>query len=194
MVSYFKDGGAFTPTDIEYLRGMFYVTTGYSPLDYVLTARIMSTAPFSAEWDRLAFGGKGDQPGQFGTGHGITIGPDGQELYIADRPNAEIDRFDPRGHYLSTLELPEGAFPCDVDFEDEYAVVGCLHGPDRSKGAPIYILCEGEVISTVMPKEDLKLDRFQHIHNAVMRQIGGTFYLIVQSWNPGDFAILEQAR
>jgi hypothetical protein len=70
--------------------------------------------------------------------------------------------------------------------------VGSLDGPDGSKGAPIYILENDKLISTVMPKEDLGLENFKHIHNAVMRQVGGKYYLIAQAWNPGDFAILEQ--
>ena len=43
-----------------------------------------------------------------------------------------------------------------------------------------------------MAKSELGLENFQHIHNAVMRAYGGKHYLIVQAWNPGDFAILEQ--
>jgi hypothetical protein len=70
--------------------------------------------------------------------------------------------------------------------------VGSLDGPDPSKGAPIYILENDKLISTVMPKEDLGLENFKHIHNAVLRQYGNKLYLIAQAWNPGDFAILEQ--
>ena len=32
---------------------------------------------------------------------------------------------------------------------------GCPHGPDLNKGAPIYILDNGKVVSTVMIKEEL---------------------------------------
>ncbi len=88
--------------------------------------------------------------------------------------------------------MPLGSFPCDIDYEGPYAIVGSLHGPDRSKGAPIYILEDDKLISTVMVKEDLGLEKFQHIHNAVLRQHGNKLYIIAQAWNPGDFAILEQ--
>ena len=67
-----------------------------------------------------------------------------------------------------------------------------MHGPDRSKGAPIYILKGDKVVSAVMIKEDLGLKNFQHIHNAVLRKTNDKFYIIAQAWNPGDFAILEQ--
>ena len=51
-----------------------------------------------------------------------------------------------------------------------------------------------KLISTIMPKEDLGLKNFQHIHNAVLREYGNKLYVIAQAWNPGDFAILEQVN
>ena len=189
---YFFGKGNFTPTDVEELGGQFYVATGYSSLDFILTARILSTNPFKVIWHDLAFGGKGSDPGEFGTGHGITVPPGKKRLDVADRPNSEVDRFTRYGHYQSTLKLPKGSFPCDIDYEGKYGIVGCLHGPDRSKGAPIYILKGDKVVSAVMIKEDLGLKNFQHIHNAVLRKTNDKFYIIAQAWNPGDFAILEQ--
>ena len=190
--NYFYGKGQFAPTDVEQLDGLLYVTTGYSSLDFVLAARILSTNPFKAVWHDLAFGGKGSGAGQFGTGHGITVPPGKKRIDVADRPNSEVDRFTRYGHHLSTLELPKGSFPCDIDYLDRLAIVGCLHGPDRSKGAPVYILEGDQIVSTIMPKEELGLANFQHIHNAVLHRVGSTFYIIVQAWNPGDFAILEQ--
>ncbi len=190
---YFRGGGNFAPTDVEYLDGLYYVTTGYSNLDFVLTAKIISTSPFDAVWNALAFGGKGDAPDQFRTAHGITVVPGTKEFDISDRPNSQIKRFSRYGHYLGTLKMPAGALPCDIDFLPPYAIVAALDGPDPNKGAPIYILEGGELISTIMPKEDLGLENFKHNHNAVLRKIGGKYYIIAQAWNPGDFAILEQA-
>jgi hypothetical protein len=192
--TYFENDGPFIPTDTEQLDGMLYVPTGYSKLDFVLTAKILSTKPFKAEWYDMAFGGKGEGVGQFGTGHGVTIPPGTKRIDIADRPNAEIDRFTRHGQYIETVHLPEGSFPCDIDYLDEYGIIGALHGPDRTKGAPIYILEDDKVISTIMIKEDLGLENFQHIHNAVMHKVNGKRYLIAQAWNPGDFAILENVE
>ena len=189
---YFDQGNGFVPTDVEQLDGLFYITTGYSKLDYVLTARILSLDPFQAAWYDLVFGGKGKGAGEFSTGHGITVPTGTKRIDVADRANSEIDRFTRYGHYRSTLKLPEGSFPCDVDYIGNNGIVGCLHGPDRSQGAPVYILEGDEVVSTVMPKEELGLENFQHIHNAVFRKIGEKHYIIIQAWNPGDFAILEQ--
>lgn len=191
---YFAGGGAFVPTDVEQLDGLFYIPTGYSKLDYVLTAKVNSTSPFAATWNPLAFGGRGTGPGQLGTGHGVTIPPGTTRIDVADRPNSEIDRYSRTGEYLSTLSLPKGSFPCDIQYLDKFAVVGALHGPDRSKGAPIYLLENDKVVSTIMPKEDLGLSNFQHIHNAVIKKQGGKLYIIAQAWNPGDFAILEQVK
>ncbi len=190
--AYFKGRGNFVPTDVEQLDGLLYVATGYSNLDFVLTARILSTAPFRAEWHDLAFGGKGTGPGQFGTGHGITIPPGARRIDVADRPNSEIDHFTRYGHHISTLKMPLGSWPCDIDYLDGYAIVGSLHGPDRRQGAPIYILKDEELVSTIMPRQDLGLENFQHVHNAVLHRHNERFYIIAQAWNPGDFAILEQ--
>jgi len=88
--------------------------------------------------------------------------------------------------------MPKGSLPCDIDYLDHYAVVAALDGPDTRKGAPIYILEDDKLISTILPKEDLGLQNFKHNHNAVPKKIGNTYYIIVQAWERGDFAILEQ--
>ena len=189
---FYAGGGAFAPTDVEYLDGLLYVTTGYSPLDAVLTARVTSARPLRLAWHDLAFAGRGDGPGQLGTGHGLTIPRGTKRIDVADRANAEIDRFTRHGQYLSTLRLPTGSMPCDIDYLGRYAVVPALDGPDKSRGAPIYILEDDRLVSTVFPQEDLGLANFKHVHNAVLRQVGGRLYVIAQTWNPGDFAVLEQ--
>jgi len=191
---YFLGGGNFAPTDVEELDGLYYITTGYSNLDYVLTARILSLDPFETAWYDMAWGGKGEAHGQFGTAHGITVVPGTTQFDISDRPHSRIERYSRYGRYLSTTKMPAGSLPCDISYLDQYAIVAALDGPDTSKGAPIYILEDGKVISTIMPKEDLGLENFKHNHNAVLRKIGEKFYIIVQAWNPGDFAILEQAE
>ncbi len=190
--AYFADGGAFVPTDADYLAGRLYVTTGYSALDYVLTASVDHASGLTMSWTPLAFGGRGDGDGQFGTGHGVTISPDGAEVHVTDRPNGEIKRFTLDGRYLSTLRLPGSSWPADVDYEGGYTVAGCLFGLDRERGAPIYVLRGEVVVSTVWPKDELGLERFQHIHDAVIREVGGVLYIIAQAWNPGDFVVLRQ--
>lgn len=194
VATYFKDGGAFVPTDVEVLDKRFYVTTGYSKLDWVLTADVKIDDNVSSTWTPFAFGGKGDGPGQFGTGHGITIAPDGT-ITVADRANAEIESFKSDGTHLGKVDMPAGSKPCDVDYQSGYMIVGCLEGPDKeAAAAPIYLVKDGEIVSTILIKDDLGLDKFTHIHNAVMVERDDTFYIIAQAWNPGDFAILEQVK
>lgn len=183
---------AFIPTDVEYLNSTYFITTGYSALDYVLEAKVAPGAPLQTTWLGTAFGGKGTGPGQFGTGHGITVAPDRSTITISDRANSELDRFTPDGKYIDTVTMPEKSLPCDVAFESGYTVVGCLEGTDKTKGAPIFLLKDDKIVSTLMPKEDLGLELFTHIHNATALSIHGRLYVIAQAWNPGDFAIFEQ--
>jgi hypothetical protein len=189
---FFAGGGPFAPTDVEFLDGLLYVSTGYSSLDTVLTARVSGYNPLKIAWYDLAFGGRGTGPGQLGTGHGITVPIDKKRVDVADRANAEIERYTRHGQYLGTLRLPAGSMPCDIDYLGRYAVVPALDGPDRKRGAPIYLLEDDRLVSTLFPSEDLGLENFKHIHNAVLREVGGKLYVIAQTWNPGDFAILEQ--
>lgn len=191
---YFRGAGHFVPTDVEYLQGVYYIATGYSRLDYVLTARVVGTQPFKAEWHDLAFGGKGTGPGQLETGHGITIAPGSKRIDVVDRPRAEIDWFTRHGQYIGSLPTPMGSLPCDIDYLDEFALVPALDGPNKQKGAPIYLYENGKLVSTLMAKEDLGLQNFLHIHNAVLRKVDGRLYVLAQAWNPGDFAVLEQVK
>jgi hypothetical protein len=190
---YLLGGGNFAPTAVEYLEGLYYVTTGYCNLDYVLTARVNPGPQFEAAWYDLTWGGKGDGIGKFRTGHGITKPPGMVRLDVADRPNSRFERFTRYGHYLSGLAMPSGSLPCDINYLDsQYSVVPALEGPDKTKGAPIYILENEKLVSTIMIKEDLGLPNFTHIHNAAIRKIGNKLYILALAWNPGDFAILEQ--
>jgi len=189
---YFLGGGNFAPTGVAYLDGLYYITTGYSNLDFVLTARIVRVNPFESAWNDLAFGGKGNGRSQFQTAHGITLVPGSTNFDISDRPHSEVKRFSRYGHYLSTLKMPMGSLPCNIDYLGEYSVVAALDGPDPSRGAPIYLFQNGKLLSTIDPKDDLGLVNFKHVHNAALRRLDNKFYIIAQAWNPGDFAILEQ--
>lgn len=189
---YFQGGGNFAPTGATYLDGLYYISTGYSKLDYVLTARVTSSS--QVEWHDLAFGGKGDGQSQFQTAHAITVHPGSKRLDVTDRPHSEIKQFSRYGHYLSALKCPSGSLPCSVDYLDHYALVPTLVGPDPGVGAPIYLYEDSRLISTIFPQADLGLANFKHNHKAVLHKSGDALCIIVQAWNPGDFAILEQVR
>jgi hypothetical protein len=134
----------------------------------------LSSAESGVVRPRLRRSGTG--PGQLGTGHGITDPAGNERIDVADRANGEIDRFTRHGQYLSTLRMPMGSLPCDIDYLGRYAVVAALDGPDKSKGAPIYLLEDDRLVSTIFPKDDLGLVNFKHVHNAVLREAGGKLY------------------
>lgn len=192
IAAYFLGGGNFAPTGVAFLDGLYYVSTGYCQLDFVLTARVSRDDPARVAWNDLAFGGKGDGRSQFRTAHAIAVPPGTPQIDVTDRPNSEIKRFSRYGHYLSSLKMPMGSLPCSIDWLDGYALVPTLAGPDPSQGAPIYLFRDGRLVSSIFPKSDLGLTNFTHNHKAVLHRQGDKLCIIVQAWNPGDFAILEQ--
>lgn len=78
-------------TDITFAPGgRLFISDGYG------NARILE---YTAKGKRVRmWGSKGSGPGEFRIPHGIAN--DGQTLYVADRENARIQRFDFDGHYL----------------------------------------------------------------------------------------------
>lgn len=192
IAGYFLGGGNFAPTGVAYLDGLYYVSTGYCQLDFVLTARVSPGDSARIEWNDLAFGGKGDGRSQFRTAHAIAVCPATTQLDVTDRPHSEIKRFSRYGHFLSSLKMPMGSLPCSIDWLDGYALVPTLAGPDPSQGAPIYLFRDGWLVSSIFPKSDLGLANFAHNHKAVLHRREDKLCIIVQAWNPGDFAILEQ--
>jgi hypothetical protein len=70
--------------------GRLYISDGYG------NARILE---YTADGRRIrVWGSKGSAPGQFQIPHGVAF--DGKVLYVADRTNARIQRFDTDGRYL----------------------------------------------------------------------------------------------
>jgi hypothetical protein len=79
-------------TDIVFLPGgRLFLTDGYGRM------RVLG---YSAGGTRISeWGGRGDNPGQFRVPHGLAY--DGQSvLYVADRDNGRLQRFDLNGRYL----------------------------------------------------------------------------------------------
>ena len=89
------DKCAFPPlcgtTDIAFAPdGRLYISDGYG------NARILA---YSADGKRLrVWGSSGTGPGQFQIPHGIAV--DDKVVYVADRTNARVQRFDLDGKYL----------------------------------------------------------------------------------------------
>jgi sugar lactone lactonase YvrE len=78
-------------TDITFgPNGRLFISDGYG------NARILE---YSADGKRVkAWGSAGTGPGQFQIPHGIAY--EGKTLYVADRGNSRVQRFDLDGHYL----------------------------------------------------------------------------------------------
>ena len=183
----------FKPTDTAIVDNNVYVADGYGS-NYITKADLTTQ-----KWTSI-FGGKTDDPempGLFGTAHGLNPSPDGQHLSITDRPHSRLEHFTFTGEFKESYRIPTGSKPCGIDFVEwegrSLGLVGSLDNPDEAKPAPIYIL-DGEsytVLSTVRPKEDLKIELADHIHNAVWYKYKNELYLICQAWNPGYYFVLE---
>ncbi len=183
----------FRPTDTVLDGNRLLVADGYG-------ANYISTADLSTRQWHSRFGGKTEDPeahGKFGTAHGMNRTPTGNQLAIADRPHSRIEISSLDGHFAASYPLPAGSRPCGIDFIQRadrwYAVIGSLDDPIKGRPAPIYILDAAtyEVISTIRPKEDLGIERADHLHNVVWHEHNGKLFLVCQSWNPGYYFALE---
>jgi hypothetical protein len=182
----------FRPTDAALAGDRLFVTDGYGA-NYVAAADLRSRS-----WSGL-FAGKTDDPtraGLFGTAHGLNPHPDGRHLSIADRPHARVQHFGHDGGFRAAYALPRGSKPCGIDFRRRgdrwYAVVASLEDPRPGRPAPIYVLDAESyaVVSTIRPKEDLRVELADHVHSAVWHDHAGQLYLICQAWNPGHYFVL----
>ena len=80
------------PTDVAVATdGTFYVSDGYGNSRIVKFSR-------EGKW-LLAWGKKGNGPGEFNLPHGISLDSHGN-VFVADRENNRIQKFDPDGHFL----------------------------------------------------------------------------------------------
>ena len=193
--AYQDEEARFNPTDTVLVGDTLYVADGYGE-NYICAADLLTRS-----WNDI-WGGKTEcrtENGKFATAHGIThYHSHHHHLVIADRPNSRLQVHDLDGNYEQSMLLPEGAWPCGIDyieFEGHHlAVIGNLKDPQEGRPAPIFIL-DGEthkVLSTIRPREDLGLDLVQHLHNVVWHVENGQLYLICQAWNPGFYFVLER--
>ncbi len=159
-------------------------------------------AELTKAWTGIIFGGrtKKAEPGKFGTNHGITIHKG--LLYVSGRYFARIHSYKPDTSFVRMFPLPEGSKPCDFEFfvadGKLYGVAASLRIAAGSKdtGAAIYIVDmeSSKIVSTIKPKDELGLTKFEHLHNVFPTIDDGRVTLFVQSWNKGDFAVLRQVK
>ncbi|MCX6590455.1 MAG: peptidyl-alpha-hydroxyglycine alpha-amidating lyase family protein [Acidobacteria bacterium] len=122
-----KAGTKFVGTaDIAFgPNGHLYIADGYG------NARILE---YSTTGERLREWGKhGTGPGEFNLPHGIAVDPQGV-IYVADRENGRIQRFDLNGKYLG--EWPELGKTFSITFHKGYLFIGTQprNAPNTSPG------------------------------------------------------------
>ena len=110
---------------------------------------------------------------------------------------SRLEHFTLEGEFKASFGIPAGSKPCGIDFIEwkgrSLALIGSLDDPNEDRPAPIYILDAEtyEVLSTVRPKEDLKIELAEHIHNTIWYTYKNELYLICQAWNPGYYFVLQ---
>ena len=195
FVEYQDKEAAYRPTDTAVVGDTLYIADGYGA-NYVSTVDLATK-----KWSGI-FGGKSDSSenrGVYGTAHGINEVPAGGSIAIADRPHSRFEIVGLDGGFRENYDLPSGSRPCGIDYHQWhgkwYAVVASLDDPDEGRPAPIYVLDAEtfQVISTIRPKEDLGIERADHIHNAIWHEHGSELFLVCQSWNPGFYFVLGPA-
>ncbi len=179
----------FGVTDVTYLSSTLYVAHGYSAGDFVLTI-VEKGGTWS--WGKLAWGGKGERPGQFQTAHGI-YAHEGH-IMVANRAAGQVIRFTPGGEYVEKFaNIPEGSLVCNVSFKDEHFFFNALSALGDQKSAPIYAHSEKDLVSTIIPG-DLDIPVLTNIHHVWPHHVDGHLFLLVHGWNKGKFAVLKMEK
>ena len=195
--AYASEDAPYNPTDTVLVDDDLFIADGYGS-NYITTADVNTQ-----EWKSI-FGGKTEDAtgnGKFATAHGISRHHHHHHhLVIADRPSSRVQEHSTDGTYHHTHTLPAGSWPCGINTIEHdgrwLSVIGSLVDPEENRPAPIYIVDADtfEVLSTIRPKEDLGLDKVQHLHNVVWHVHNDNLYLVCQAWNPGFYFVLERVR
>ncbi len=181
----------FGVTDVTYLKGTIFVAHGYSKGDFVLTIKEKGGV---WSWGKLAWGGKGDNPGQFQTAHGIYAHDN--HILVANRAAGQVVKFTKKGEFVETFKnIPEGSLVCNVSFKTEHFFFNALSAINDQKSAPIYAHTGEKLVSTIIPG-NLDIPILSNIHHVwphfVEAENGSKhLYLLVHGWNKGKFAVLK---
>jgi len=188
---YSKEDSNFGVTDVTYLKGTIYVAHGYSKGDFVLT---ITEKNGNWTWGKLAWGGKGDNPGQFQTAHGIYAHDN--HILVANRAAGQVVKFTRKGKFVETFDnIPEGSLVCNVSYETDHYFFNALKPVGDQKSAPIYAHTGENLESTIIPG-DLEIPVLTNIHHVwphLVKASDGSehLYLLVHGWNKGKFAVLK---
>ena len=177
---YSSEDSNFGVTDVTYLKGTIYVAHGYSKGDFVMTIKEKNGV---WSWGKLAWGGKGNNPGQF-------------HILVANRAAGQVVKFTKKGEFVETFnDIPEGSLICNVAYKKEHFFLNALSAIGEQKSAPIYVHTGEKLVSTIIPG-DLEIPILTNIHQAwphfVEAKNGSKhLYLLVHGWNKGKFAVLK---
>jgi hypothetical protein len=191
---YASEESNFGVTDVTYLDGVIYASTGYSKGDFILT---IEEKEGSWNWGRLAWGGKGDNPGQFQTAHGV-YAFDGYIL-VANRAAGQVVKFTKGGEFVETFpDIPEKSLVCNISYKDRHFFFNALQAIGDQKSAPIYAHTGEKLVSTIVPG-DLDIPILTNIHHVWPHYIKSPdgsmqLYLLVHGWNQGKYAVLKLER
>ena len=183
----------FSCTDVTYLDGKIYAVTGYSRGDFVLT---LEEADGKWAWGKLAWGGKGNKPGQFNTAHGVFAHDD--HIYVANREAHQVVKFKKDGEFVEILkDIPGGSRVCNVAHQGETFIFCPLARVGNQSSAPIYAHTGEKLVSTIIPG-DLKIPVLNHVHHAWPHVVKDgdkeQLYILVHGWNKGKYAVLKQKK
>ena len=187
---YSSEKSDFGVTDVTYLKGTIYVSHGYSAGDFVMTIKEKRGV---WSWGKLAWGGKGDKPGQFRTAHGIYAHDN--HILVANRGAGQIVKFTKKGKFVETFNDIPKSYICDISYKSEHYFMNALRPVGDQKSAPIYVHSGDELISTVIVG-DLNIPVLINIHQVwphlVETKDGSKqLYLLVHGWSKGKFAVLK---
>jgi len=181
----------FGVTDVTYLKGTIYVAHGYSKGDFVMTIKEKGGV---WSWGKLAWGGKGDNPGQFQTAHGIYAHDN--YILVANRAAGQVVKYTKKGEFVETFnDIPEGSLVCNVSYKTEHFFFNALKAIGDQKSAPIYAHTGKKLVSTIIPG-DLDIPILTNIHQVWPHFVEAEnglkhLYLLVHGWNEGKFAVLK---
>ncbi|MCK0148158.1 hypothetical protein MWU78_21100 [Arenibacter sp. F26102] len=183
----------FGVTDVTYLNGTLYVAHGYSKGDFVMTIKEKGG---EWSWAKLAWGGKGDNPGQFQTAHGIYAHE--KHILVANRAAGQVVKFTKKGKFVEIFnDIPESSLICNVSYKDEHYFLNALQAIGEQKSAPLYVHTGEKLVSTVIPG-DLDIPVLTNIHQVwphfVTKNGSKQLYLLVHGWNKGKFAVLKMEK
>jgi len=181
----------FGVTDVTYLKGTIYVAHGYSNGDFILTIEENNGI---WNWGDLAWGGKGDNPGQFKTAHGVYAHEN--HIFVANRAAGQVVKFTKKGVYVDIFDdIPEGSLVCNLSYKSEHYFLNALQAIGNQKSAPIYVHTGSKLKSTIVPG-DLEIPNLTNIHQVwphIITASDGSkqLYLLVHGWNKGKYAVLK---